>query len=357
MDEMKTILTVNGKQYSVQAPPGWVLGPADIEQAKQNILSGNIKTMNPATCLDVMQGTAHDITLTATGGVPNYTYRLLLDGTQIATAGPTANTSNIFNYTFNQAVGAHTLSGEITDSCATPQTSSDQCATFNILAATGSISCTTTPSGASVTLDGTLQPGVVTPVTLTGVPVGDHTVTFTLADYNACPVPVSVTAGSIATASCALTPVIAIVSIEPSTQTAISGTTFYIDVTIDPLGIAIAGYQFNLAFNSSVVTILSVTEGNLLKQGGALTYFSKGTINNIAGTLINTFCAIIGKNSVSTKGTAVRIILNANNAGSSNITLSNVKISTPAGLAVPNIVNNGTVNVLCSALGITMDIV
>jgi len=69
---------------------------------------------------------------------------------------------------------------------------------------TGSISCTTSPSGASVTLDGVSQ-GVVTPATLTNVSVGSHTVTFTLSGYNACPVTVTVAAGVTATASCNLT--------------------------------------------------------------------------------------------------------------------------------------------------------
>jgi len=132
-NEMQAILTLNGKQYSVLAPAGWVLEPSDIEQVK-DILIGKISTLNPATCPDVIQGTTHAVTLTATGGVPNYTYRLLLDGSQIATAGPIADTSQTFNYTFDQAVGAHILKGEITDSCSTPQTSSDQCTIFNIIA-------------------------------------------------------------------------------------------------------------------------------------------------------------------------------------------------------------------------------
>lgn len=198
---METILTLNGKWYSVKAP---VLRSGDIEQAKQDILNGNVDTLNPATCIDVFQGTTHDVILTATGGVANYTYKLLLDGSPIATAGPIANTSNTFKYKFDQAVGAHTLSGEITDSCATPQTSRDQCITFNILAPTGSILCTTTPLGASVALDDVSQ-GVVTSATLTNVSAGDHTVTFTLAGYNACPVTVTVTVGSTSTASCTLT--------------------------------------------------------------------------------------------------------------------------------------------------------
>lgn len=134
MEQNKTILTVNGKQYSVQAPPGWVLGPADIEQAKQNILSGRVHKLNPATCPDVIQGTSHDVTLTASGGTPNYTYTLLLDGVVKASAGPISSTSYTFSVVFGESVGSHILRGEIVDSCTTIQTAFDQCTSFNILA-------------------------------------------------------------------------------------------------------------------------------------------------------------------------------------------------------------------------------
>jgi len=202
-NKLEVIMSLNGRQYSVKAPIGRALEPGDIEQAKQDILSGKISTMNPATCHDVVQGTTQQITLTATGGQANYTYKLLLDGIQIASAGPMASTSHTFSVAFNQAIGNHTLKGEIIDSCATPQTASDQC-TFDITASVGSISCTTTPSGASVALDG-VSLGVVTPVTLTDVSAGSHTVTFTLSGYNSCQASVTVTAGSTATASCTLT--------------------------------------------------------------------------------------------------------------------------------------------------------
>ncbi len=205
---MQTILTLNGKQYSVQASPGHALELNDIERIKLDILNGKIQIMKPATCHDVIQGTPQQITIAVSPtapGVPPYTYKLLLDGSEIATAGPTTNTSNTYNYTFNQAVGSHTLSGEITDSCATPQTSTDQCTTFSILAVTtGSISCTTTPSGASVTLDGTLQTGVTTPVMLTNVSEGSHTILYSLSGYQDCTVTVTVVAGSTVDAPCTL---------------------------------------------------------------------------------------------------------------------------------------------------------
>ena len=70
---------------------------------------------------------------------------------------------------------------------------------------TGSISCTTTPSGASVALDG-MNIGMVTPATILNVSAGSHVVMFTLVGYNACPVFVNVAADLISTANCTLTP-------------------------------------------------------------------------------------------------------------------------------------------------------
>ena len=287
-NEMQAILTLNGKQYSVLAPAGWVLEPGDIEQAKQNILSGKsqtqMRTLNPATCKDVIQGTPQQITVAVSPtalGVPPYTYRLLLDGAQIATAGPIASTSNTFSYTFTQAVGAHILSGEVTDSCAAaPQISTDQCVTFNILAVTtGSISCTTTPSGASVTLDGTLQTGVITPVTLTNVSAGSHTVTFALSGYNACPVTVSVTAGATATASCTLVPVVTTGSISctttpPGASVTLDGTLQTGAITPATLTNVSAGshtVMFTLTgYNACSVTVL-VTAGSTATASCTLT--------------------------------------------------------------------------------------
>lgn len=201
----EAILTIEGRQFKIKAPDGWSLEQIDIEQAKQDILSGKISIMNPATCSDVVQGSARQITLTATGGKANYTYKLFLDGIQVDTAGPVAATSYTFTRTLNQSISSHILKGEITDGCPTPQTATDQC-TFNIIApvTTGSISCTTVPAGASISVDGANQNGV-TPVTLTNVSVGSHTVIFTLGGYDACSKTVTVTAGSTATASCTMT--------------------------------------------------------------------------------------------------------------------------------------------------------
>ena len=68
-----------------------------------------------------------------------------------------------------------------------------------------------------------------------------------------------------------------VVSVSPSAQTVLQGQTFIINITVNP-AVPIAGAQFDLSFDPSLVRANSVTEGNLLKQGGASTYFSPGTI-------------------------------------------------------------------------------
>jgi len=89
--------------------------------------------MSPtASCpTNIMQGTTHTIRVerdpTKTG-TPDYVYKWYLDGTlkeTYPTSGKTSDTSHTFTYTFNEAVGSHTIKGEITDSC--NKTSTEQC--------------------------------------------------------------------------------------------------------------------------------------------------------------------------------------------------------------------------------------
>src|SRR3989304_1528325 len=64
----------------------------------------------------------------------------------------------------------------------------------------------------------------------------------------------------------------AIVSVSAPTQSVSPGAQFTINITVQPNN-SIAGAQFNLSFNPSLVTINTVNEGNLLNQNGANTYF------------------------------------------------------------------------------------
>jgi len=88
------------------------------------------------------------------------------------------------------------VTGAGTNTCNTPG-SVTECLT------TGSINCTSTPSGAQIWLDGN-NTGQVTPYTLTNISAEMHGITYILAGYNNCGVNVTVTAGDTVSADCTL---------------------------------------------------------------------------------------------------------------------------------------------------------
>ena len=138
----------------------------------------------------------------------------------------------------------------------------------------------------------------------------------------------------------------AVVTVSAPTQPVSHGQQFTVNITVQPNN-AIAGIQFNLSFNASLVTINSVTEGNLLNQGGANTYFAAGTINNATGTLTNVAGAIITPGqTVSAAGTFAVITMTATaNSGISPLTLANVIVGDINGNSISvNLINGQVVN-------------
>ena len=135
-------------------------------------------------------------------------------------------------------------------------------------------------------------------------------------------------------------------SITPPTQEVLSNESFIVNVTVDP-AVPIAGVQFDLSFNSSLVAANSVTEGNLLSQGGADTYFSPGTIDNTAGTITGVAGAITTPGqTVSSPGVFATIHMTAQSVeGTSLLDLSNVIVGDINGNPVSVIVSNGSVTV------------
>jgi len=145
------------------------------------------------------------------------------------------------------------------------------------------------------------------------------------------------------------------VSISPSTQIVSQEQSFTINISIEP-DTAIAGAQFNLQFNSSIVNVNSVMEGELFKQNGANTFFNSGTIDNVAGVVTHVWGNILNTSgapkNVSTSGTFAIINITASStaAGTSPLALIGVPpisvlVSDPEGNAVPISVINGTMKV------------
>jgi hypothetical protein len=125
-----------------------------------------------------------------------------------------------------------------------------------------------------------------------------------------------------------------------------SGEQFTVDILVEP-ETAIAGVQFDLAFDPSLVTVDSVAEGNLLSQDGATTYFSPGAIDNVAGTITAVAGAITTPGQiVSTAGTFATITLTAGTeSGTCPLTLSSVVVGDIDGQSVPLSPVNGEVTI------------
>ena len=134
------------------------------------------------------------------------------------------------------------------------------------------------------------------------------------------------------------------VAVSPSSKIVIQGQTFNLNIMMDPQGTAISGAQMNITFNKSVLTVNSITEGNIFKQNGANTLFNNGVINNSLGTVTNVYTTIIGSNNISAQGTFITINLTAiGSSGISGISLSNIMVSDPNGIATAMTITNGNV--------------
>jgi hypothetical protein len=134
------------------------------------------------------------------------------------------------------------------------------------------------------------------------------------------------------------------IALSPSSKTVTQGQTFILNVSIDPLGAAISGAQFNLAYNRSILNVNSITEGNIFKQNGTSTFFNSGTINNSIGTVENIFGVILGPYNISNSGTFISVNITAiGSSGSTGINLSNIIISSPEGIALPLNIANGSI--------------
>lgn len=128
-----------------------------------------------------------------------------------------------------------------------------------------------------------------------------------------------------------------------SPQIISAGDTFTVDIFVEP-DVAIAGMQFNLEFNDTIVHVDDVTEGGLFTQSGMGTFFNNGSIE--PGLLSNVYGAILGASNVSTPAAfaTITMVVNTEDAATLPLNLTNVIISDPTGLSVEVEVINATID-------------
>jgi len=136
-----------------------------------------------------------------------------------------------------------------------------------------------------------------------------------------------------------------IIRISPENQSVSPQQDFTVSVVVDP-GTAIAGAQFNLTFDPSLVTVVSVSEGDLFSQKGANTYFKDPQINNETGEVVGVAGVVLGPNTVSSSGTLAIIHMRAKSTeGTFALAFENVKIVDENGATVATTIQTGTVTI------------
>ncbi len=142
--------------------------------------------------------------------------------------------------------------------------------------------------------------------------------------------------------------------VSPSVPSVPSGQSFSINILIEP-DRPIAGAQLNLKFNSSLIVVDSVEEGNFFKQNGSDTLFNGGNIDNTAGYISHVWGNILNTSgapkNVSTPGVFAIINVTSYRTGISNLSLVDlppigIMAADSSGNAVPVNITNTTIEII-----------
>lgn len=99
------------------------------------------------------------------------------------------------------------------------------------------------------------------------------------------------------------------------------GETFVTTISCIP-GQPIKAYEFSLTYDPSIITIQSVSEGDIFS--GFETFSNNGTVNNTIGQLNDVYAVIIGSGNVTDSGSLLTVTFEAVGTGTAWINLSDV---------------------------------
>ena len=101
-----------------------------------------------------------------------------------------------------------------------------------------------------------------------------------------------------------------------------SGDTFTLDIRAENV-LDLAGWQFDIDFDSSVIEVVDVNEGEFLKTDGGATFFQSGRIDNAAGKITGLIAGRISEGGVSGTGSLLQVRLKAKSEGETELALQN----------------------------------
>jgi len=112
------------------------------------------------------------------------------------------------------------------------------------------------------------------------------------------------------------------------------GDTFTLDLYIGNIH-NLAGWQFDIAFDPTMLEAVEVSEGDFLNPEGSATFFQGGSIDNATGKITKLSSARLSETGVSGRGTLLSVAFTANTAGQTQLERENFQLAAITGESIP----------------------
>ena len=112
-----------------------------------------------------------------------------------------------------------------------------------------------------------------------------------------------------------------------------TGDTFILDIRGENVT-DLAGWQFDIAFDPTILEAVNVSEGDFLKMGST-TLFQSGTIDNAAGKIMKLSAARLSTQGVTGTGTLLQVRFKAKSAGETQLALQKFQFGSTTGDSIP----------------------
>ena len=112
------------------------------------------------------------------------------------------------------------------------------------------------------------------------------------------------------------------------------GDTFSFDIRAENV-FNLAGWQFDVAFDPSILEAIDLSEGDFLKTDGGATFFQSGSIDNTAGKIAGLIAGRIIEGGVSGTGSVLQVKFKAKSHGETRLALGNFKFGASTGEIIP----------------------
>ena len=113
-----------------------------------------------------------------------------------------------------------------------------------------------------------------------------------------------------------------------------TGDTFTLDIRAENVT-DLAGWQFDITFDPTILEALNVSEGDFLKADGGTTFFHGGSIDNAAGKITGLNAARLSAQGVNGTGTLLQVRFKAKSAGETELTLHKFQLGSTTGESIP----------------------